>query len=121
MQASTNDGERANASAAIGRLLQRHGHDWHDLTEILLAEPQAAPPPPRSSRGTWKRTTGTVELPRDQLVSLLDLIEDRSPFLTLKSREFVTSLRQRCHYQPTVRLSERQWAWAQDLIEQTGA
>ena len=41
LQASDNDGERANASAAVGRLLKTHGLDWHDLTEVLLAEPQA--------------------------------------------------------------------------------
>ena len=39
LQSSDNAGERANASAVIGRLLKNNGLDWHDLTEALLAEP----------------------------------------------------------------------------------
>ena len=36
LQASDNDGARANANPAITRLLERHGADWLDLLEILL-------------------------------------------------------------------------------------
>jgi len=111
LQASENDGERANAGAAITRLLQRHGADWHDLTEVLLAEPQA-----RSST-SWKRSTGAVDLPREQLLVLLDLVE--ATFLPLKSREFVTSLRSRT-WRPIIHLSEKQWNWLQDLLQATG-
>ena len=56
LQSSDNAGERANASAAIGRLLKNHGLDWHDLTDG----------------------------------------------------------------RPIARLSEKQWKWLQDLIEETG-
>src|SRR5262245_54340049 len=79
LQSSDNAGERANASAGIGRLLKSNGLDWHDLTEALLAEPAPRPPPPqppppRPPRGTtWKRTDGPAELPRDQLLALIDL------------------------------------------------
>ena len=45
LQSSDNAGERANASAAVGRLLKNHGLDWHDLTDVLLAEPVPRPPP----------------------------------------------------------------------------
>ena len=69
LQASDNDGERANASAAIARLLQRYGIDWHDLTEALLADPTPAPELPSSS--TWKRSQGPIDLPRTQLLELL--------------------------------------------------
>jgi hypothetical protein len=121
LQASDNDGERANASAAIGRLLKNHGLDWHDLTEALLAEPKTAAREPQPSPGatTWKRSTGAVDLPRQQLLELLDLVEEHSPFLAVKSRGFVDSLRSRA-WRPTVHLSEKQWNWLQDLLEQTG-
>jgi hypothetical protein len=116
MQSSDSAGERANASAAIGRLLKNNGLDWHDLTQALLAEPQAAAP---ASNTSWKRSAGAVDLPREQLIELLDVVEQKSPFLPLKSREFVTSLRSRS-YRPAVHLSEKQWAWLQDLLEATG-
>jgi hypothetical protein len=118
LQASDNDGERANASAAISRLLKNHGLDWHDLTEMLLGEPKPVTPEPRPSP-TWKRSTGAVDLPRQQLIDLLDFVEQRSPFLPLKSAEFVSSLRARS-FRPKVHVSEKQWAWLQDLIQGTG-
>jgi hypothetical protein len=117
LQASDNDGERANASAAIGRLLKNHGLDWHDLTEMLLAEPQAATSSPHNT--SWKRSAGAVDLPREQLIELLDLVQQRSPFLPTKSATFVSSLRERA-WRPTVHLSEKQWNWLQDLLEKIG-
>jgi hypothetical protein len=124
MQASDNDGERANASAAITRLLQRHGVDWHDLVQLLLAEPKPAAPepaPPPNPGGTtsWKRSAGAIDLPRGQLLALLAIVEEKSPFLPIKSAWFISSLRSRS-FRPTVHLSEKQWAWLQDLIEATG-
>jgi hypothetical protein len=121
LQGSSNDGERANASAAITRLLQRHGADWHDLVELLLAEapPVAPEPPPAAAGSSWKRSSGPIELPRADLIALLDLVEERSGFLSLKSREFVSSLRERA-WRPATHLSERQWEWLQDLLEGTG-
>jgi len=118
LQASDNDGERANASAMIGKLLKRHGADWHDLVEVLLAERQRAPDPDAGA-STWKRKPGAIELPRGQLLELLGLIEQRVPFLPFKSAAFVASLRSRT-WRPTVHLSEKQWAWLQDLLEATG-
>ncbi len=118
LQSSSNDGERANASAAIGRLLARYNLDWHDLTELLLAEPAppiAPAPPPDTS---WKRSSGAKDLPRKQLLILLDSIERRRPFLPIKSAGFVSSLRN--YHCPVVHLSERQWAWLQDLLVATG-
>ena len=119
LQASDNDNERANASAAIGRLLQNNGADWHDLTDALLAEPQAAAAEPPPGATTWKRSAGAIDLPRDQLIELLDLVESKSPFLPIKAASFVSSLRSRS-YRPTIHLSEKQWAWLQDLLEATG-
>ena len=121
LQGSSNDGERANPGAAITRLLQRHGADWHELVELLLAEasPMAAEPPPAAAGSSWKRSTGPINLPRADLIALLDLVEERSGFLSLKSREFVSSLRERAWRQAT-HLSERQWEWLQDLLEGTG-
>jgi hypothetical protein len=118
LQASDIDGERAGASAAITRLLKTNGADWHDLVDVLLAEPQAAAPS-LSNNTSWKRSAGDVDLPREQLLELLDLVEQRSPFLAVKSRGFVDSLRSRA-WRPTVHLSEKQWAWLQDLLEATG-
>jgi hypothetical protein len=118
---SDNDGERANASAAIGRLLKNSGRDWHDLTDALLTEPKAPTPErrPQPAQGTWKRSDGPIDLPRQELIDLLDLIEEHSPFLPLKSREFVSSLRSRA-WRPMMHLSERQWRWMQDLLQDTG-
>jgi hypothetical protein len=117
MQASDNDGELANASRAITRLLQRHGADWHDVVEVLLAEPPAAAGLTPDAT-TWKRSSGAVDLPREQLIALIDLVEEHSSFLPLKSREFVASLRSRA-WRPVTRLTPRQWDWLQDLIQQT--
>ena len=36
MLSSDNDGEVLNAARAIGRMLQEHDADWHDLVGILL-------------------------------------------------------------------------------------
>jgi hypothetical protein len=121
LQSSDNDGERANASAAIGRLLKNHGLDWHDLTEVLLAEPQSVAPEPSPAQDvtTWKRSAGAMEMPRGQLIVLLDIVEARSPFLPIKSAGFISSLRSRS-FRPTVHLSEKQWRWLQDLLETTG-
>jgi len=123
MQSSDNASERANASAAVGRLLKNHGLDWHDLTDALLAEPapRPPPPPPPPPRGTtWKRTDGPTELPRDQLLALIDLVEAANPHLSARSSEFLSSLRDRAYGRPIARLSEKQWKWLQDLIEETG-
>jgi hypothetical protein len=120
LQASDNDNERANASAAIGRLLKNNGADWHDLTDALLAEPQANSEfIPNSLHTSWKRSAGAIDLSREQLLELLDLVEAKSPFLPIKAAGFISSLRSRL-YRPTVHLSEKQWAWLQDLLEATG-
>jgi hypothetical protein len=121
LQASDNDGERANASAAITRLLQRHGTDWHDLAELLLTEPTKAQPELQPTPGatTWKRSAGAIDLPREQLIDLLDIVEAKSSFLPTKSAGFVSSLRDRA-WRPQVHLSEKQWSWLQDLLEATG-
>ena len=120
LQSSPNDGERANASAAINRLLEKHGADWHCLVDALLAEPRPAPPPPPPTGSTWKRTNGPATLPRAQLLELLEVIEARTPFMSLKAQTFVTSLRDRNRHRPTASLSAKQWDWLQDLIEATG-
>jgi hypothetical protein len=117
MQASDNDGERANASAAINRLLKKHGIDWHDLTAVLLSDPQPQPQPQHGS--TWTRRSGPVDLSRADLIGLLDTVEHRTPFLSLKSAEFVRLLCSRA-FRPKVHLSEKQWKWLQDLLEATG-
>ena len=121
MQASDNSGERANASAAISRLLKTHNFDWHDLTATLLAEPAPPPQPPPPPRGsTWKRTDGPAVLPREQLLELIDLIEAANTRLSAKSSEFLSSLRDRSFGRPVARLSEKQGVWVQDLIVETG-
>jgi hypothetical protein len=66
---------------------------------------------------SWKRSAGAIDLPREQLLELLDLVE--ATFLPLKSREFVSSLRANA-WRPTVHLSEKKWAWLQDLLQATG-
>ncbi len=114
LQASDNDGERANASAAIGRLLKSHGLDWHDLVDTMLAEPAR-----EHDTTTWTRSAGAVDLPRGQLIALLAIVEERTPFLPIKSAGFISSLRSRS-FRPTVHLSEKQWSWLQDLLEATG-
>jgi hypothetical protein len=120
MQASSNDNERLNASSAIGRLLKNHGFDWHDLTaELIDPKPAAPEPQPAPGASTWKRSSGAIDLPRADLIALLDLVEERSGFLSLKSREFLTSLRERS-WRPTIHLSEKQWKWMQSLLEELG-
>jgi Protein of unknown function (DUF2786) len=123
LQASDNDGERANASAAITRLLQRYGADWHDLAAVLLSEPQAAPAASATTgaapASSWKRSAGALDLPRGELLNLIEIIEARTPFLSLNSTSFISSLRQRA-WRPVVHLSEKQSKWFQDLLEQTG-
>jgi hypothetical protein len=125
LMSSSHDGERASAAAAIGRTLENAGADWHDLVGLLGAysgagaspTPEGKTPAPASS---WKRTTGPTDLPRDQLIQLLDLVEERTPFLPIKSAGFVSSLRERSYHRPTIHLSDKQWRWLQDLIEATG-
>src|ERR1700749_3167155 len=109
LQARDNAGEALNASRAITRLLQRHGASWHDIVDTLLAEPKTATEPPPPDATSWKRTTGAIDLPRDQLLALLDLVEEKTPFMPIKSAGFISSLRSRS-YRPTVHLSEKQWA-----------
>ena len=116
MQASDNDGERANASAAINRLLKKYGVDWHDLTAVLLSNPQ----PQQPTRSTWKRSDGPINLRREDLVELLDTVEQYTPSLSPKSAAFIRSLRSRAFYS-TVFLTGKQWKWLQDLVEATGA
>jgi hypothetical protein len=113
MQASDNDGERANASAAITRLLKKSGLDWHDLTEVLLSSPQ--PQPQQSTR-----STGPVNLPSEDLEELLDAIEQKLD-LSPKTAGFIGSLRERTDDYEIVFLSAKQWKWLQDLVEAAGA
>ena len=115
LQASDNDGERANASAAINRLLKKYGVDWHDLTAVLLSNPQ-----PQQQQSAWKRSSGPIDLPREDLVDLLDTVEQYTPSLSPKSAAFIRSLRSRTFYS-TVFLTGKQWKWLQDLVEATGA
>ena len=115
LQASDNDGERANASAAINRLLRKYGVDWHDLTAVLLSSPQ----PQQPTRSTWKRSDGPVDLPRADLIRLLDTVEQRTPGLSPKSVVFIATLRSRA-YRSTIYLSAKQWKWLQDLAEAAG-
>lgn len=114
MLSSEADGERANAAAAIGRLLSANGCDWHDLAKMLAA------PASSSSSSSFKRSDGPAAIPRDQLLELINIIEDRTPFFTLRSSEFLESLRDRARVFPIVRLSAKQRKWVQGLIEQTG-
>jgi hypothetical protein len=114
MLSSEADGERANAAAAIGRLLSANGCDWHDLAKMLAAPASSA------SSSSFKRSDGPAAIPRDQLLELINIMEDRTPFFTLRSSEFLESLRDRACVFPIVRLSAKQWKWVQDLIEQTG-
>jgi hypothetical protein len=117
MQSSDNDGERANASAAINRLLKKYGVDWHDLTEVLLSSPQ--PQPQQSTRSTG-RSTGPVNLPSEDLEELLDAIEQKLD-LSPKTAGFIGSLRERTDDYEIVFLSAKQWKWLQDLVEAAGA
>jgi hypothetical protein len=91
---SDHDGERAAATAAIGRLLSAIGCDWHDLAKMLEAPASSVSP------SSFKRSDGPAAIPRDQLLELINIIE---------ARVF-----------PIVRLSAKQWKWLQDLLEQTG-
>jgi hypothetical protein len=115
MLSSEADGERANAAAMIGQLLSANGCDWHDLAALVNHGEASASP-----TSSWQRTDGPANLQRGQLLELLDVIEERSPFLRIKSAEFLSSLRDRARVFPIVRLSAKQWKWVQDLIEQTG-
>jgi hypothetical protein len=112
MLSSPNDSERVAATEAIGRLLKSPDRDWHDLAGMLNAsETPAAPWPAFRPSSSWRRTTGPVNLEREQLVDLLDLIEERCEFLPVKSAEFVSSLRIQARLWSVVQLSERQWKW----------
>jgi hypothetical protein len=115
------DGERSAAAAAIVRLLKSNGSDLHAFVELLVTAPAAAEADPSTAAPIWQRTTGPVDIARDQLLELIDIIEAASPFLTGKSEEFLASLRERVRYRPKVHLSELQWAWMQDLMTRCGA
>jgi hypothetical protein len=58
----------------------------------LLAEPTPEPQPTPGAT-TWKRSIGAIDLPRADLIALLDIVETKSPFLAIKSAEFISSLR----------------------------
>lgn len=124
IQSSDNAGERANASAAIGRLLKSNGLDWHDLTAVLL-EPPPPPPPrpppaPQKPVPTYPVTAGAEEIDSEQLVEVLDIIEASSTYLSSSSQDFLEGLRARADRYNDVRLSEKQWKWLRDLMEKTG-
>jgi hypothetical protein len=120
MQMSSHVGEREAALAAVTRMLERNNLTWHDLVaELTGPQPQPQAQQEAYSTSTWKRTTGTIDLPRGQLIELLQLIEAKSPFLSIKAREFLDTLRSHA-FRPTVHLTERQWNWLQDLVQQTG-
>ena len=86
MLSSAHDGERASAAAAIGRALQGVGADWHDLVNLVNAPASSTSTSTSSSTSkskpppTWTHTTGPIDLPREQLLELLDVIEERTPF-----------------------------------------
>ena len=115
MMSSSHDGERASAAAAIGRALQGVGCDWHDLVG-LLNSPVATSTSESKRPPTWTRSSGPIDLPRSKLLELLDVIEERVPFLPIKSANFLSSLRERSHGRPVIHLSEKQWSWLQDLM-----
>jgi hypothetical protein len=116
LQASDNDGERANASAAINRLLKKYGVDWHDLTDALLAGPQPQPQPQQSTRST-ERSSGPIKMRSENLAGILDVIEQSALALSPKSADFVGSLRERADDYAVVFLSAKQWKWLQALVE----
>src|SRR5262245_57173846 len=116
MLGSNHEGERAAAGRAIERLLKSNGCDLHDLVALIDApELQGSacgsPPPPPP---TWQRTNGPTDIAREALIEVIDIIEQRAPFLPIKSAEFLSSLRARCRFRAHISLSEKQWAWLQD-------
>src|ERR1700719_2990822 len=50
MLASVQPGEVVAAVAAIGRTLEHHGNDFHDLAALLTKEPKAPTPKPTPDR-----------------------------------------------------------------------
>jgi len=121
MLSSVHDGERAAAAGAIERLLKSNGCDWHDLAALIEApEVQSSARSSPSPPPTWRRTSGPTDIKRETLIEVIDIIEERAGFLPVKSAEFLSSLRARCRFRSRISLSEKQWAWLQDLMELSG-
>jgi hypothetical protein len=113
--ASPFEGERVATVAAIERVLQAEGCDFHDLTQAVQQPPRIT-----ATAAPAKRDDGGLE--HNKLRSIIDSIEGADAqrcFLNARSRTFLTDLRGRCQRYHFVFLSERQSAWLRSL-EQSG-
>jgi len=116
--ASSFEGERVATVAAIERVLESDGLDWHDLTAVI----QRAEAPPQRRHQPPPTTSGDdAYLRASALTSLVERIEIRGQSrLSDRSRLFLRDMHARARRFNPVRLSRKQAKWLGDLARQTG-
>jgi len=120
MLSSRNAGECAAAAGAIGRLLESHGLDWHDLTAAVAEPPQEArykpEPPPRREPPP---PPNTHNLAAQEVKDLVQAILSHHHYLNERSKAFLAGQLERAKY-GRVLFSDKQWKWLMDLTSQAG-
>jgi hypothetical protein len=126
---SDHDGEVVATAAAIGRVLKSAGADWHDLVDAVkagavLPPPKEEPPPrskPAKSKDTAKSPPSWNNLGQRKRMEWLNLIAECDRLVRPTGIEFALSIASRLRRDPNLRLTERQIAFAEDLIRQVWA
>jgi hypothetical protein len=117
MLSSLVDAERAAASAAAGRQLQRFGYDWHDLVEVLLAEPRVCepqkPPPPPPPRPEWEWIEASRIVALAAAAARINLQPASAQFLDQMAERARASL-------GGLRISQKQKVWLNDIARRAG-
>ena len=110
--ASSFEHERTATVAAIERVLQSEGLDWHDLT-AAIQQPGTSPPPPSYGNDAF--------LSANALTSLIERIEIGSHGrLNDRSLNFLRNMHGHARRYDPVRLSPKQAKWLHDLARQRG-
>jgi len=119
MLSSRNAGECAAAAGAIGRLLESHGLDWHDLTAAVAEPPGGAyskpEPPPKREPPPQQGHNLTAQEVKD----LVQAILNHHHYLNERSKAFLLGQLERARY-GRVLFSDKQWKWLMDLTQQAG-
>jgi len=120
MLASNVDGDREAARGAIGRVLAANNADWHDLAEILTADPSPAspqPPAPVPEPRIREHGDGRYEVPGVDLLPLLDTIR-ASGALDPYAADFINDMSERSTRWRIVLLSEKQLGFLTRLLNE---
>jgi hypothetical protein len=119
MLSSNHEGEQLGAIAAIKRVLQAAGLDWHDFTAWTTA---AAPSPP--PRNEWspppppqKDHADYVSIPSDRVIARIETLRAQCSF-SAASEEFLNGLLERADAYADVFFSPKMQKWFRDIERQ---